>query len=68
MSSQQVESFSRTHQTDTVRVVSTLGQFRGRVAGVRFDREQHRQCLRLAESPRSARSIPVHTIRALEEE
>jgi len=65
MTSQQVQSFSLTHQTGVVDVVSTLGSFRGRVAGVRFDRHQRQQCLRLVEGPRSVRSIPVRTVREL---
>ena len=68
MTSQQVERFSLTHQTCVVRVMSTLGDFRGRVGGVRFDRSERRQCLRLLEGARVARSIPVHTISALSAE
>ena len=65
MTTQQVESFSRTHLTCVVRVTSTLGDFSGRVGGVRFDAKQRRQCLRILEGPRVARMVPVHTIQAL---
>jgi hypothetical protein len=65
MTSQQVEGFCLTHQTSVVEVVSTLGEFRGRVGGVRFDRQQRRQCLRLAQGYRATRSIPVYTISEL---
>lgn len=68
MTSQQVESFSLTHQTSVVVVVSTLGDFRGRLAGVRFDRRQRHQCLRLSEDAHVARSIPVQSILELRED
>jgi hypothetical protein len=64
MTTWQAERFALEHQTDVIRVVSSLGDFSGLSAGVRFDPGQRRLCLRLLRG-RQRCSIPVASISEL---
>jgi hypothetical protein len=65
MTTWQAERFAMEHQTDVIRVVSSLGDFSGVSGGIRFDPDQRRLCLRLRERRGEKHSIPVASISEL---